>query len=248
MHPGDDGCLPVLNHLATKYELVARNATRIVGPGKRNIAGRIARDAREKIAETLVVEGDFPFTSSQIVAKLGIAPQKVTHVLALVDARAFETDRFGQHFRDFAEKNGITGIAIGNIHLFDSQSYAASDVEHLGPDARSLLQYVESYLTKPVPYLATSPETVIDREPTPLHEVEDKATITRVFANGVVEFPNVSHGTIVDEITGQSVEYVDESSRLTAEDWKKLEDRVVERTIDTLAEAADDVFSTERKA
>lgn len=176
MHPHDDGCRAILDHLDEKYVFAARDGKRLVS----GIPGRIAKDWKERKAETLVIEAPFPTTSSQLVGKLGIAPQKVTHVLGLIDAVTLADDPFGVLFQTFSAINGVTAIGLGNVWRRDPASEGVTSFGSLGDDTYRLLAYIEQYLSKPVVYLATSPTTIVDRESVPAHEVEDKSSTTSI--------------------------------------------------------------------
>jgi hypothetical protein len=176
-HGHDDGGYPILNHLTHKYLLAALD-----GKALFNVAGRIARDWREKTRETLVIEGPYPLNAAGIAARVGVAPQKVTHSLMICDALTFANDRFGGLIRSLADQNGTTGIALGNVGTFDSASFGVVTMDDLGQETYRLVNYVEQYLRLPVVFLATSPETVIDREPHRAHEAEDKSQVVTIGA------------------------------------------------------------------
>lgn len=176
MHGHDDGCRAILDHLATKYVFAARDGKRLLP----KLSGRIARDWRDRIRETLVIEAPYPTTAGALVEKLGIPPHKVTHVLGLIDARTLHEDPHGFAFANFEAINGVTAIGLGNVWMLDPEIEGVTSFEKLNDTALAFIAYVEHYLSKPVPYVATSPTTIVDREGVPAHDVEDSSTTVTI--------------------------------------------------------------------
>jgi hypothetical protein len=163
---GDDGCEPILAHLARKYDLLARNA-RPDG----NLAGIVARYRAKEIPITVVIEGPNPMTAAQVVAKCGLPPIWVTNVLLLLDARVVSSDPNGAILKALIEINGVSGIALGAIGEFDPDSAGLDDPNRLSDRTNRLVSYVHTVLKVPVVYLSTGDGQIIDLEPMPLHEL-----------------------------------------------------------------------------
>src|SRR4051794_31247190 len=94
-HGHDDGCMPILRHLAEKYTLGM-----ISGVRQFVIARRIAQDKARKRPETIVIEAGYPFTSADIAAMAKVPPVAVSLVLLLVDPVVFELDPTGAGMRN----------------------------------------------------------------------------------------------------------------------------------------------------
>lgn len=165
--PGDDGGGPIVDYLGQKYDLMATNAH-----ASGNIAGAIARHRKTSTPGTIVAEGPYPLNAAGIVSKIGVPPQAVTHVLAIVDARIIPSDPRAAVLRQIATLNGVTAYALGHIDLYDPESTGATRVSVLGKKALGLLSFVETLTHRPVAFLATG-TAIVDREAMPAHLITD---------------------------------------------------------------------------
>lgn len=189
-HGHNDGCEPVVRHLARKYRPVRIGHAQMMP----NPARHIERDSRNRKAETLVAEAAFPMTAGGVCQLAGIPPQSVTHSLLCVDALTVEFDRFGALIQQAIAVSGVTGIALGNVGIFDPASFGARTMDELGERAAALVNYAEQYLGRAVVFLATGPETVIDREPFPAHMQPDKSRVVTVGTPDHKEFTDAERG------------------------------------------------------
>lgn len=170
----NDGGQAIVEHLIQKYSPALIEGLLALTT---NIAARIAYDAQNRRAETLILEAPYPHTSASICALAHIPPQAVTHVLVIADANVFGFDPTGSALAQVARENGATAIGLGNVWGFDPTSAYVTTVESLGNKTRGLINYVEQHLRLPVPFIATGAYTVIDREPFPIHEEHDPTTV-----------------------------------------------------------------------
>jgi hypothetical protein len=172
----NDGGEAILDHLSSKYDLVYRDGKpTVLTP----ISAMIDAARDRKSARTLVLEAPYPYDAAAVASVARIAPQDVTHVLLIVDANTIDFDPSGTHLRNVARLNGATGIGLGNVGSFDPISLGAETFHDLSGRAQALIGYVEQFLALPVPFVATSSATVIDREPFKMHEEPDPTRAVR---------------------------------------------------------------------
>lgn len=178
-HGHNDGAEAIVEHLGQKYLLMLRDGRIRVGNPYFGVSDRIAYDQKERNAETIVLEAAFPTTAAKLCDLAHIPPQSVTHVLLLVDANTFDIDRHGARIGSIADENGATAIGLGNVWAYDPVSFQVDTWKHIGRRTAGLVEFVERYLRLPVPFVATGPYKVIDREAHPIHEMPDRTeTVT----------------------------------------------------------------------
>lgn len=176
-HGHNDGAYPILEHLAEKYPNTL-SASRYK-PRFSGVVEIVSRHAELRMPGTIVLEAAYPATAAGIAAMARISPQAVTHVLLLVDAETFAFDPTGDKVKAIANENGATAIGLGNVWSFDPSSHGVDGFAKLGAKTLGLIGYIESHIALPVPFLATSSTTVVDREPYPIHEQPDLTTTIR---------------------------------------------------------------------
>lgn len=169
-HGHNDGGHAIVDHLTAKYPASLRNRT---------ASTIVEYHQRKKVPGTVLLEEPYPLSASGIVDRHSLSPGDVTHVLTIVDANTFESDPDGKRLLSILKQNGTTGLALGNIWNFDPASLDATTMDALAPKTRGLVSYVEQHLRYSVVFLATGPETVIDREPFRMHDEPDPTSVIR---------------------------------------------------------------------
>lgn len=174
----NDGCASIVYHLAQKYRAMMVGGS-LYGKTYSTL-DLISFHATTLTPGTIFLEAGFPATAAGIVGAAHIPPQVVSHVLLLVDAVTFDADPYGNRIRSIAERNGATAVGLGNIWSFDPPSHGVESFDDLTQKTLSLINFVEQYLRLPVPFLSTSSETVVDREPYPIHETPDPTRVVKI--------------------------------------------------------------------
>lgn len=155
-HAHNDGGQPILDLLATKYDLLTdADAART--------RYRLIAQKSAAIKRPLVIEAEYPQHLSELLAKHDLDRSDVTDVLMIVDAGAMQYDPNGVALKMIANASGVTGIALGNVHLFDPPAEGIGLPGMLPERTKRLVAFIGRVIGVPVVYLATG-ETVIDNE------------------------------------------------------------------------------------
>lgn len=174
-HSHNDGGAAILSHLSEKYRVVLREGQRYAPYTILTNYIDKQRERRDR-RETLVLESPYPATAASICDLVKIAPQDVTHSLVIIDAATLQHDPTGASVKHVMRMNGATSVGIGNSWVFDPPSHFEESFDRLGERMIRLVAYVEQVIGLPVAFIATSPFTVIDREPFPVHEQNEGTT------------------------------------------------------------------------